>query len=345
MVVLDRIATALPQNGYTREQLAVSAEQWLGGDKRALELYNRLAASANVEKRFFAVNIAKLLTLSGLAERSKIFSEVGLELAGEVCDRLFAESPAKEIATLVSSSCSVPIIPALDAQLIHRQGFSPGVHRIPIFQQGCAGGVAGLALGRKLVAPNKPVMVLSVELSSLVFQFGNRSGANLVGSAIFGDGAAAAVLREGDRGWVIEAAGSYLIPESTNLMGYDLMDDGLHLRLSRELPQAVATHLPKVIEQFLAEQDLKTTDIPFWLFHPGGVKVLRSLEQAINLKTEQTRWAWEVLKSVGNMSSATILFVIDRFLKSGEYRNGDRALIVGIGPGLTLEAILMQYRG
>ena len=246
----------------------------------------------------------------------------------------------------------MPIVPALDTHLINSLGLRNDIVRVPIYQYGCVGGAAGLSLASSLATTGKRVLVLSVELCSLGFQSGDHRGSSLVGSAIFADGAACAVIAPptaqdgkatiGDLKFL--GSQSFVVPNSTHLMGYDILDGGTHLRLDRELPSALAAQAPSRVKQFLALHGLTADDVAWWLFHPGGVKVLQSLEETFALRAEQSRFSWNVLSQHGNMSSASILFVIADFISSGAARPGDKALVFGVGPGLTIELILLEQQ-
>jgi alkylresorcinol/alkylpyrone synthase len=177
----------------------------------------------------------------------------------------------------------------------------------------------------------------------LVFHAKKPTPAELVGSAIFADGAACAVLRPGSSGLALISHQSFLIPQTRELMGYNLLDDGFHLRLERSLPKRLSDSAPQRVIEFLAEHDLNSRDINHWLFHPGGIKILDLLESSLGIEREQARWSREVLSSVGNLSSSTVLFVLNRYLAEAHATKGDHAVMIGIGPGLTLELILFRW--
>jgi alkylresorcinol/alkylpyrone synthase len=218
-------------------------------------------------------------------------------------------------------------------------GSDAEIDRVPLYQHGCAGGAAGLALASRLA----PAYVASVELCSLVFQSEDLRGGNVVGSALFGDGAACAAITDADNGLVFRDTRSWVLPESTHLMGYELLNDGAHLTLDRELPSVLADFAPDAIRAFVARSGLSTRDIQWWLFHPGGTKILNILEQCFELRRTQTHWSWDVLARYGNMSSATILFVLAEFMKDAPCADGDFVLVAGIGPGLVLQLLLLQW--
>ena len=222
-------------------------------------------------------------------------------------------------------------------------GLSRSVNRIPIYQHGCAGGVIGLAIANRVLKPREKAILASVELCSLVYQARDLSGGNLVGSAIFGDGAAAVLIDSDETaGLRIVDSCSHLVPNSASLMGYNSEDDGPHLRLDRALSQSLAEHAPPFLRSFLAKHELREQDINWWLFHPGGVKVLAALESALHIERDRSSWSWEVLERFGKMSSCSILFVIESFMRSKAIKPGELACVVGVGPGLTIEAVLLE---
>jgi alkylresorcinol/alkylpyrone synthase len=165
---------------------------------------------------------------------------------------------------------------------------------------------------------------------------------NIVGSAIFGDGAACVMVSNDEGPLRILHSQSFLIPNSHELMGYDILDDGTHLRLDKEIPQALVRAAPTAILNALTQAGLSIEDVGWWLFHPGGAKILAFLEQEFHIDREQSRWSWESLRSCGNMSSASILFALEAFLSDRPYARGDKVLMLGIGPGLTLQVNLFE---
>jgi alkylresorcinol/alkylpyrone synthase len=176
----------------------------------------------------------------------------------------------------------------------------------------------------------------------LVYQGGDLTPGNLVGSALFGDGAAAVLIGPGEGMFSIKRTSSALLPGTQEMMGYDLRGDGNHLRLKKELPGELAKMAPELIRNFLRDNGVAPEGVANWLIHPGGVKILNLLEEEFELQPSQSQWAWRVLEKFGNMSSASILFVLDEFLKSKSYKFKDKILSIGIGPGLTLEQTLFE---
>lgn len=339
------VGTALPRYSYSLDDVLSVGQSWLRDQPHNLELFQKFLHSSKTQRRNFIFPISEMLSTRGLEERARIFEECAAPLGIQACQQALEplSNSKSDISTLIFTSCSCPSIPSVDALIVEGMGFKRTINRLPIFQQGCAGGVVGLRFASELCKTQGLVSVVSVELCSLVFQKDNSAGAQLVGAAIFADGAACAVVSPQEKGLVIRGTQSFLIPESRHLMGYDIFDDGFHLRLDRNLPQALTNSAPDIIRKFLLSYDLKDTDVPYWLFHPGGTRILDFLEAEFSLRPDQAYWARHILTNVGNLSSATVLFVLNEFIKSKVYRNGDKILMVGVGPGLTIELILFEW--
>ncbi len=347
MSFIHSVVTAYPAYRYSTEEITDKAGAWLKSAPQERALFERLAGSTKIEYRNFALPIEDLLRLEGTATRAQIFGEVGGALLREVITKGLQESEIspQAVGALLTTSCSVPAIPAIDAHLIEELNIPQTVLRLPVFQYGCAGGAIGISLARHLCATSGITLLASVELCSLVYQGEDLRSGNIVGSAIFGDGAACVVISPDSGPLRIVDSQSYLIPNTSTLMGYDIFDDGTHLRLDREIPQALLQAAPAAIETFLAQSDLSSHDIAWWLFHPGGAKILSSLEETLSVSRSQSRWAWESLRDHGNMSSASILSALESFLKDREFKVGEKVLMLGVGPGLTLQMNLFECCG
>ena len=347
MACIKSVAISLPRYSYTKDDIGQAGQKWLAHQPEQLALFQRFLASSRIERRRFALPLAEILSLEGLESRAPVFDREAPELARQAVQSCLAQSSyhTQDISTLIFASCSLPSIPCVDVLLINSLDFRRDVCRIPMFQHGCGAGAIGLSLASRLAEGGKPALLVCVELCSLIYQSDDLSGGNLVGSALFGDGGACALVAPGDDGPTFVDAQSFLLPNATHLMGYELKDNGFHLRLDKELPSYVLEHAPRLITEFLGRNGLSTSDIAWWLFHPGGAKIIQFLEQSFHIQAEQSRWAWDILAEYGNMSSASILFVLHKFLQDRVLRHGDRIFMLGMGPGLTLELILLECRG
>jgi alkylresorcinol/alkylpyrone synthase len=344
MTCIDGVETSSPDFKLEKKELPVLTEKWLKENTNTKEKFLRISGNCGVESRYFVMPYEEILKLKGLESRAAVFEEMGEKLLGQAVEKLISKSrfSPSAFSDFIFTSCSVPVIPSIDAKIVLRTNFPNTISRTPVFQHGCAGGVAGLSLGCRLASLGKPVMLTSLEICSLVFQYGNTAGSQLVGASIFADGAGAMLLSpsKGILNYIDSV--SFLIPNSRELMGYDLYDDGFHLRLDRELPSVLIEQAPEIIKSFLEKHDFTKEDINYWLFHPGGKKILDFLVDKFRLEDSQCHWARDVLRENGNMSSATIYFVIDNFLKSAPLEEGQKTLVMGIGPGLTIELVLFE---
>lgn len=335
---------ALPEHRYSSEEILKHAKRWLSDFPDQSELLERFIRNSRVQERCFSLPLEEILDLGNTEKRAEIFrgkgTSLGVKAAREAMER--AEVRPEDIGLLITTSCSIPLIPPIDVRIINELRLSPAVRRVPIFQYGCAGGAAGLALCDSMAGSCGCALLVSVELCSLVYQGRDLNPANLVGSALFGDGAGSSVVKKGGSGIDIVDSRTNLIPSSEHLMGYSLRDDGLHLMLDKELPQAVLENAPRLITEFLSRHGIEPDELKAWIIHPGGMRILNLLEQGLRLKPDQTRWSWNVLKKYGNTSSATVLMVLNEFLRSDSCVAGDSALIVGIGPGLSVELLLLK---
>ena len=337
-------AVSLPKYQYDLEAIRAAGTGWLHSDRDRLDLLLRLIGSSNVFNRGFSIPLDEVVKLGGLRQRAEHFEKLAPELALPSIEKALTEAglDASEIDAFIFTSCSVPSIPSVDAVLVERAGMSRHIRRLPVFQHGYAGGMVGLELAHEYAATGRKVLQTSVELCSLLFHNTDVRGGQLVGAALFSDGAASVVVKPEGGKVEILATSSCLLPETRDLMGYELLDDGLHLLLDRQLPSALSKHIPMLVDKFLGENNLGRRDIPWWLFHPGGPKILAGLQRSLELEDESCRFAADVLAEHGNMSSATIMFVLNRFLNQGKAKPGDLALLCGVGPGLTVELVLCR---
>lgn len=342
MPSISLVETALPAHRIDQSSLREVTEEWLGTDRRARDKFLRIAAGAGIEARNLIRAPRDTLSLNGLADRARLFEEHGAQLMQQALDQVLARysGAPEDFGFSLFVSCTVPTIPCIDGPVLIRNGFSPSISRIPIFQSGCAAGVVGIGLGAKLASLGRPVILTSVELCSLVFHPDAHDPEQLVGAAIFADGAAVAVIEPGDGLSILDSM-SVLLPGSEQLMGYHVRDDGFYLRLLPDLPSVLCEQLPHIVDRFLRRNELSVRDIEHWLIHPGGKKILDSCAEQLGLRDEQYQWSRAALREHGNLSSASILFVLQRFLRS-PCRSAGHGLIIGIGPGLTVELVLVS---
>jgi alkylresorcinol/alkylpyrone synthase len=250
---------------------------------------------------------------------------------------------ARDLDAVVTVSTTGVATPSLDALLANRMGMRPDIVRLPIFGLGCAGGVLGLARAADLARarPGNTVLFLVVELCALSFRRDDLTKSNIVATALFGDGAAAAIVTSGDAadGPAFGPSGEHLFPDTLGIMGWDVRADGLKAVFSRDIPALVKREMRNASAAFLARHDLTLDGIDRFVCHPGGIKVLAALEEAFGLSTEQLTVEREVLRDFGNMSAATLPFVLERTLRDA--RHG-KMLLTAMGPGFTAGFQLLE---
>jgi alkylresorcinol/alkylpyrone synthase len=337
------IATAVPP--YRLDQNDVATRIRLALGPRSPEIVRMLPTFVNtgIESRYSCVPMSWYEEPHGWGERNEIYLRSSVDLletaTRDALDR--AGRTADEIDAVVVVSTSGIATPSLDALLIERMSLRREVARLPIFGLGCAGGTIGLSRAA-MVAEAKPgrlVLFLVVELCALSFRRDDFSKSNIVATALFGDGAAAALLQSGSSGLAIRESGEYTWADSLDIMGWDVTDDGLRAIFSRDIPSLVSTQFRDVALEFLKRNGLTPHDIDRFICHPGGAKVLDALEGAFDLESGALVDARVVLRDYGNMSAATVMFVLARALESPEWRRG---VISALGPGFTAAFALVE---
>ena len=331
---LVALATAVPAYPLDQEA-AVERARHLFAGAADLERVLPVFANSGIRRRYASVPLDWFEAPHGWPERNRRYLATALDLlesaTGRALDR--AGIAAAEIGAIVVVSTTGIATPSLDALLIERMRLAPTVQRLPIFGLGCAGGVIGLARAATIAAsmPDKAVLLLVVELCSLTFRRGDPAKSNMVAAALFGDGAAAAVLRCGGKGPAVIASGEHTWPQTLDIMGWEVAEDGLKPVFSRDIPRLVGDRLGVVARDFLGRHGLTTGDIDRFVCHPGGPKVIDALEDAFGLGRGVLSDARTVLREYGNMSAASVLFVLERAVES----QWDRALVTALGPGFT----------
>jgi alkylresorcinol/alkylpyrone synthase len=330
-----------------REDVKQAVAQIFALSPRRLAALMSMYDHARVDHRYSVFPIEHLIQPRPLTEKIQEYRKHAVALGSRAaCDCLDRAGlrPA-DVDLLISVSCTGYMVPSLDAYLVQELGFRSNVRRLPITELGCVGGAAALSRGTEFVQafPDAHALVVAVELSSLTFQPDDLSDANLVSCAFFGDGAAAALISGGDvAGAQVLDTESCLIPDSLDAMGFDLTDTGFHMVLSKDVPEILRRDIRRLVDGFLARNGLHLEQITVFVLHPGGAKILEYLEEALDLPRAATQPSWDVLRDFGNLSSATIIFVLDQWLRRrpavGEY-----GIAVGFGPGVSAELLLLQW--
>jgi alkylresorcinol/alkylpyrone synthase len=332
---LIALKTAVPP--YTLEQSdVVLRARHLFRDRKDIERLLPVFENTGIERRYSCVPIEWYSERHGWSERTALYLESATALLERVARDLLDEARLKsdDIDAIVVVSTTGIATPSLDALVVERLGLRRDIQRLPIFGLGCAGGVIGLTRAAQLAKamPRARILFLVVELCALTFRKDDLGKSNIVATALFGDGAAGAIISAEGEGPAIGIGGEYTWPESLDVMGWDVHEDGLKARFSQNIPSLVAADFRQILLAFLRKNDLGLADIDRFACHPGGAKVIDALEDALGQERGALAECRTVLRDYGNMSAATVLFVLDRMGWSAEC---PRTLLTALGPGFS----------
>jgi alkylresorcinol/alkylpyrone synthase len=345
-VEIASVACAVPAHKVSQETIAEGAKRFFPHLVGIASVF----ANTGIESRYVCEPPDWYLESRGWEERTASFQRNALALLEEATLKAVAAADVdlQDIGAIVINTITGLAIPSLDARLINRLPFSRQIERLPIFGLGCGGGVGGLARAVRLAQtmPGGHVLFLTVDLCSLCARGNDMSIANFVSIALFGDGAAAVVLRNtrggnrpGRQGGRIVAIGEHCWPNTEHIMGWDIKDNGFGVVLSPELPSLIRRELRPAIDDFLACHGLERRDIARVLLHPGGSRVLVAAQEVLGLSKLDLIHSWEVLREYANMSSATALFILERALRSG---GSGHQLLAAFGPGFSAYFIVFD---
>jgi alkylresorcinol/alkylpyrone synthase len=343
------VATAVPPYGLDQDDVVDRVKRLFAGSQE-LDRLLPVFANTGIRTRYSCVPIEWYDRPHGWSERNRIYVDSALDLLETTTRQLLDCSgrALSEIDGVVVVSTTGIATPSLDALLVDRVGLRQTAWRLPIFGLGCAGGVIGLARAASLaaMAAGETVLFLVTELCALSFRRDDWSKSNIVATALFGDGAAGALLSTAGEGPAIVAAGEHTWPGTLDVMGWEVADDGFSAVFSRDIPKLVTTQLHDVAADFLARHGLALGDIDRFVCHPGGAKVIAALEHAFGLAQGALDEARGILRDYGNMSAATVMFVLERML-AAERMTGEhwqRALMNALGPGFTAGFLVLDNR-
>lgn len=341
-------ATALPPHTITREDVKYYMGRVFDIPERKLEAMMSIVDNAQVHKRHAIFPIDYTIEPRALSKTNNEYIEHAVKLGREAAEKCLERAGLKpeDIDLIITVSCTGFMIPSLDAHLINLMGFRSNVRRMPFTELGCAAGA--MALGRAAdylkANPGGNVLIIAVELPSLTFQRRDISQANLISSILFGDGAAAVIVSGKEtRGPRILVSETYTFPDSLGAMGFDLRDSGFHILLAKDVPEMIGEKIGGLVSGFLERHGRTRDDIKGWILHPGGARLLGNVEKELGLNKCDTQPSWDILGNVGNLSSATILFILQEWLEKRPLKSGEYAVAAAFGPGFSAEFLLLQW--
>jgi alkylresorcinol/alkylpyrone synthase len=341
---LVSLATSVPPHMFQQKQVLAAARE-IFGQFPEFETFSSIFANTGVINRYGVKPIEWYFERRGWPERTQAFLEgadaLYIDVARKAIER--AGLAAADIDTVVTVCSTGIATPSLEARVAGKLGLRSDVSRVPVFGLGCAGGVTGLSVASRLAQarPGSNVLLVALELCTLAVRHDEMTKVNLVAASLFGDGAAALVLRAGDGGATrVEAAGEHLWPDTLDIMGWNVDPEGFGVIFQRTIPDFVAAHLQPAVSGILSTMKLSLGDIDRFICHPGGAKVVRALETAFALNQGALNHERDVLADYGNMSGPTVLFVLERARAAGL---PSRSLLTALGPGFTASCVALQH--
>ncbi len=340
-VALLSLGTAVPETVLTQAEAKELARGLFGRRWSHFEKLAPVFDNAGIAKRHIVRPADWYHGDHGWKARNDVYLEAAEALYVEAAERALAKAgvAADQVDGLVTVSTTGIATPSLEARVAGRMGFRSDVERVPLFGLGCAGGVSGLATAARLAAgePGKTILYVTVELCSTSIRLDKLTKANIVATALFGDGAAAAVLRQGEGGVaLVEGGGEILWPDTLGIMGWDVEDPGLGVIFDRAIPPFVEDNMDRAVGQILDKAGIERASVNRFTCHPGGAKVVAALEQSLHLEDGALDHERAVLRDYGNMSAPTVLFVLDRLIAAGMPA---RTLLLALGPGFTTSGL------
>jgi alkylresorcinol/alkylpyrone synthase len=342
------VATAVPRHRVAQGEARDFARAMFSGAYRDVERLLPVFDHVRVEGRNFCVPPGWFYEDHGFDEKNDLYVENGLELSEKAARRALDKAgvEAGEVGAIFFVSTTGISTPSLDSMLLPRLGLSKHTRRVPVWGLGCAAGAGGLALAadHARLYPEKPVLLVGLELCGLTFQWGDRSKASLISTALFADGAGAMVLgnRPGEEGPEFLGSHSTTWPGTADVMGWEISSSGFKVVLSRSIPDLVRNRMPEDLRAACSSVGLSPEDLTHFVIHPGGAKVLDAFEEILGLEPGGLVLPREVLRDYGNMSSVTVLFILERLLESGECAPGERGVVAALGPGFSAEHVFFR---
>jgi alkylresorcinol/alkylpyrone synthase len=344
--------TALPKNYYPQQVLIEAFRQHWEGRLDRFSVLERLHLATGVDGRYLVLPLEAYPDLKKWGAANEVWIEAAQELGQQAICRALDEAKIDRdrIAALFFVSITGISSPSIDARLVNRMQLNKNIKRVPIFGLGCVAGAAGISRAADYVKayPDQVAVMLSVEFCSLTLQQDDLSVANLISVGLFGDGVAAAVVTGanvpgGERNPEIVATRSVFYPNTERVMGWDISEKGFQIVLSRDVPRVVEENLRGDVDSFLADNNLSLADIGSWVIHTGGPRVLEATSNALNLSNEDLAASWKCLRRTGNLSSASVLFVLDEVMKNRRPPAGTWGLMAAMGPGFCAELLLLKW--
>lgn len=342
------VGTAVPPFLMRQEEAKQLASEHFASNIANIPKYLQVFKNALVSERYFCVEPDWFHRDHSLAAKNRLYLEWAEKLSLAAIEKCLEDVgiAREEIDQFVFVSSSGIATPSLDVAIINKLGLRTDIRRLPLFGLGCAGGAAGIALCNSLASasPASAILLVAVELNSLTFQPDDLTKSNLVATSLFGDGAAAVLFGGNSDGPIsVLKSVSLLRRHTDHLMGWDFVDTGFRVVFSRSVPDVIREMMREVVREVIDGRGITTDDIDAFIFHPGGKRILEVYQDVLGCRPEDFVSSYRVLNRYGNMSSATVLFVLDDQLRKVSHRSGAYGLLAAFGPGFSAETTLVQW--
>lgn len=342
-------STAVPEFKVDQSSACEFARNHFGDRLPDIERVLSVFENSGIKTRYFSRPIDWLVEDHSPEERNQVYIQSATELSACAARKLIEQTsiPSEDFDCIIYVNSTGLATPSIDARLINSLKLRSNIHRTPVWGLGCAGGAAGLSHAYRYLLghPEGKVLLIVTELCGLTFLADDYSKSNLIATVLFGEGSAA-VLLVGDKvqiqGMEIIGTRSRFYPDSLDVMGWNMVNRGLQVVFAQRIPTIVKRHAASDISDFLTTYELSMTDISAYLFHPGGAKVLKAYESALNLNDDELALSSDILRDFGNMSSVTVLFVLQRYMSQLHHVSDGYGLITALGPGFCSESLLIK---
>jgi len=348
-VKIAAVTKELPKYMRETKEILPFVSQWLSNQEdRYRRKVLKIFENAAVDRRYGIMSIDDVFKATSFEEKNDIYirevKKLGTSVLKKALDK--ADWDAKSLDYIITVSCTGIMIPSLDAYIINDLDLRQDIIRLPVTEMGCAAGVSGMIYAKNFLQanPGKRAAVIAVESPTATFQLDDYSMTNMVSAAIFGDGAACALLtsEKESSGPKILADEMYHFYDATTMMGFKMTNGGLQMILDPEVPKKIANHFPDIIHPFLKKHNTKIENIDHLVFHPGGKKIVQTVEELFGDLGKNIDDTKEVLQEYGNMSSATVLYVLERFMDKRP-KPGETGLMLSFGPGFSAQRVLLEW--
>lgn len=347
-VTIKTASTALPKYYRNTEDILPLLDEWLyGHDERLARKARKIFEQAGVDRRYSIMAPEEVFSERSFEQRNRVYARESVKLGKQCLEKALTQADwqPQDLDYIITVSCTGIMIPSMDAYLINELKLKQHIIRLPVTEMGCAAGISGIIYARNFLKanPGKRAAVIAVESPTCTFQLDDYSMANIVSAAIFGDGAACVLLssQEDEHGPEIADDGMYHFYNSEKMMGFDLTDSGLKMVLDPEVPETIAAHFERMLLPFLERNSLGVEQLDHLVFHPGGKKIMETVEGLFGKLGKHINPTRQIMRQYGNMSSATVLYVLESYLLQAQ--KGDIGLMLSFGPGFSAQKVLLKW--